>query len=126
MTALRTVSCPLPCLLDCLLACLTLTSNRHLDCYRSSRRVNLAVTCHCHRSFFSISILSCLTAPSDTLKSIGGESKLFRLGSSLDENLHHFICASGVGFFRCPVLAVPVDYIDLYIGRVGTGERSLT
>ena len=52
MTALRTVSCPLPCLLDCLLACLTLTSNRHLDCYRSSRRVNLAVTCHWHRSFF--------------------------------------------------------------------------
>ncbi len=45
---------------------------------------------------------------------------------SLDENLHHFICASGVGFFRCPVLAVPVGYIDLYIGRVGTGERSLT
>ena len=80
MTALRTVSCPLPCLLDCLLACLTLTSNRHLDCYRSSRRVNLAVTCHCHRSFFSISILSCLTVPSDTLKSIGGETKLFRLG----------------------------------------------
>ena len=79
MTALRTVSCPLPCLLDCLLACLTLTSNRHLDCYRSSP----SDESHCHLSLSPFLLLSyppaCLTV-SDTLKSIGGETKLFRLG----------------------------------------------
>ena len=79
MTALRTVSCPLPCLLDCLLACLTLTSNRHLDCYRSSP----SDESHCHLSLSPFLLLpyppACLTV-SDTLKSIGGETKLFRLG----------------------------------------------